>query len=603
MADIEVTSLSQINNDGNIIKPTRRTLPLSLIEASQEEKERYYEEHAVEQALEEQRQEECRKERLAAKADETAQPAPYLASGRPYVYQDRMELQKVGNRCEVRPINGAWVKIKPSFTSPNDASMKVLEDILGSHEDAVHFVTSMSIKRTKPVEKTTVELPEGESYNFNGWDTIAETSRGGGIIAIDVDKLADMLSPEYILADGLLWQQQHSVLTLLDNSDLERKVGLGLKVHGLRKFMNKETIPRLMLYFKSSCKKVNIRERAPHKIAVKNGILNILTGELRQGSDEYFRSGLDVCYNPEAKAETINQWLIDTFDEKGAEFIKSILGAAITGAKAPYIVILVGPGGNGKGTLEDIVRSLAPSMFTTQRVEAIDDKFGNNGFIGKRIVWQEEVPATKKGQEAMKRLSGGATFTVEQKNINGVHSESTQAIIILDTNSPPTFDNGYATDRRIRHVNMPYTFVDNPDPKNPHQKKKNGKMSDAIIAEKDGLLNLILPYAKYYLEHNQLMNDIAVDKEFLDKQGDPLQSFIDDCMEVTEYGDSSKWVTYDSFYRHYEIYCAKVLNVVAKNKKTIRFNLKEMDIKVGQDKKVIGLKPYGGADSKWFDLK
>lgn len=148
MADIEITSLSQLSDEGEVLKPARRTLPLSLIEASQEDKEKYYEEHAVEQYLEEKRVEEYHKDLKRTEAQQTAfAKTPNLNHGDTYIYNGSkgpLYFHKINQRCEVSTDGNTWMWIKSSFNAPNDKSMVLLDSLLGSREETSNFLICTS---------------------------------------------------------------------------------------------------------------------------------------------------------------------------------------------------------------------------------------------------------------------------------------------------------------------------------------------------------------------------------------------------------------------------------------------------------------------------
>jgi P4 family phage/plasmid primase-like protien len=391
------------------------------------------------------------------------------------------------------------------------------------------------------------------------------------IKGINIDTIADLIAPQFAYVDHLIWKKNGRVLTLVHNGDLEREIGMQLKAADARRLMNKETIPKLKLYLASSCEQVEAKSHADKRIAVKNGVLNIVTGELDEDNTDYFTAGLPIEYEPEATCPTIDKFLDESFTSDQKEFILSIFGAVLSGKEVQHILALIGEGRNGKGILEAIIKETFGKTWTNAKADTLDSRFANDAFIGVRIVWQEEVPSSRKGQENLKRISGGATINIEVKNAQGVHPECVQALVVLDTNNPPAFESGSAMDNRLRVVQMPYVFKDEPVAETKNEKKRDPLLKEMVLKELSGFLNKLLPYAKYYYINGRLKHDLAVNRELLDAQSSSLQSFIDKFGEEDEpeivrncYGDErTRYVVTrkcdkKTFLKYYELYCKEI---------------------------------------------
>jgi phage/plasmid-associated DNA primase len=202
--------------------------------------------------------------------------------------------------------------------------------------------------------------------------------------------------------------------------------------------------------------------------------------------------------------------------------------------------------------IESLFKALLGDMLTTEKVDNLEATFINSAFLGVRVCWQEEVPATRKGTEALKRLSGGCTINIRWKYKNGQHQENVQTLVFFDSNSPPALEQGPAMERRFRQIEMPYTFVSTPT--RPKERKKDTQIEGLMLQELSGLLNMLIPYAKHYLDTGELKNDMLPNMQLYDKKTAPLDNFIMDMCEPTG------TVTDTTFFTHFKKYCEALGN-------------------------------------------
>lgn len=102
----------------------------------------------------------------------------------------------------------------------------------------------------------------------------------------------------------------------------------------------------------------------------RNGMLDLETLELLPHSPDYASTvQLQINWNPDAKAPKFQAWMDSTIDPDVHQAIKEVIGGAIfPGSPFQVAVAMIGPGGNGKGTIERTIRKMLPE----DAVSAVD---------------------------------------------------------------------------------------------------------------------------------------------------------------------------------------------------------------------------------------
>jgi hypothetical protein len=305
------------------------------------------------------------------------------------------------------------------------------------------------------------------------------------------------------------------------------------------------------------------------KLPVKNGVLDIQSGRIVPVDGIYMKT-MEVAYNPEATScPKISKILDNMFLPEQKELVLSVIGAAISGRRAPFVLCLSGAGRNGKSILRELLESLMMQLITTEKLENLNKDFVNGVFLGKRISWNTEVSSTRKFTEEIKEITGGTTIQVRKKFVDGELQYPLQMVAIIDTNSPPHFDESQAINDRVRFINMPRTFVYD----------LSGAANEVLIdpnlvenwkAELPAFLNMLLPYAQHFLDHGHLKQDISGTVAQLRERSNLLSGFILDWCDTSDYNRSVSIQTFQKYYVKY----AKSKNVAAPEVDHLRYKLR-----------------------------
>lgn len=156
-------------------------------------------------------------------------------------------------------------------------------------------------------------------------------------------------------------------------------------------------------------------DRQHHLINCPNGTVNLITGEIQpHDPNDYITCITPVAYRATAQCPHFEQFLVDILDQERAAFLQRWFGYGITGeVREQKVVLHIGGGGNGKGTLFRLLEEAAgkryvapapPNLFTgsSERhpTEVAD-------LLGKRTVISQESEEGAFMREAfIKTLSG-----------------------------------------------------------------------------------------------------------------------------------------------------------------------------------------------------
>jgi putative DNA primase/helicase len=163
------------------------------------------------------------------------------------------------------------------------------------------------------------------------------------------------------------------------------------------------------------------RELKPELIAVENGILNVLTRELRPFSpDEFTTVKLPVKYDPKASMATIKGFVETCVHPEDRETLQEFSGYCLWKTHIYRKgVVLHGPPQSGKTTFTEALRDMlggTKNVASTQLHDIISDRFAAAALYGKLGNFapeldNREVVYTGK----IKALTGGDTFTAQFK--------------------------------------------------------------------------------------------------------------------------------------------------------------------------------------------
>jgi phage/plasmid-associated DNA primase len=175
-------------------------------------------------------------------------------------------------------------------------------------------------------------------------------------------------------------------------------------------------------------------------IPFQNGVLDSETFDFHPGQqkDLYLRSKLAYDYDPEAKCPEFLKWVNKALDTGQALLIQAFCRALLTGYTAgERFLHLVGPGGTGKSTMQQLMIALAGfSGSHTSSLEIIEtNKFETYNLIGKRLLLLTDESNYNKRMDVLKKLTSASdTLRAERKYGKEIISFKPECLVCIASN-------------------------------------------------------------------------------------------------------------------------------------------------------------------------
>lgn len=296
----------------------------------------------------------------------------------------------------------------------------------------------------------------------------------------------------------------------------------------------------LALACKGSADSLAVRPEAwdccPWHLPVENGLVCLRTGQLEPGRPERFiRRFSPVAYDPSATCPSWERFLAQVLQEDFdaprdpaqslVAFLQRLFGMALVGEVLEHkVAVLAGAGGNGKGTLVEVVGEvLGEDLSGPIEAELLLDQGKARSSAGPspdvmdlrglRLAWASETnPGRKLDSARLKWLSGGDTL----KGRNPYEKRSTRFApshsLFLVTNHRPNVDaDDAAIWRRLLTVWFSVEFVDR-EPRTPHERPADKGLRGRLREELPGVLVWLVRGCLDYLAQG-LAVPLAVQEE------------------------------------------------------------------------------------------
>lgn len=238
----------------------------------------------------------------------------------------------------------------------------------------------------------------------------------------------------------------------------------------------------------------------PYLLGVKNGAVNLLTGEARNyRPEDLITDQIPVSYDPAARCPAFLAFL-ESITPNISDRITLIDWFVATAIREPlpYVLFLLGLGRNGKGIYERLMKKFfGKSAFRDMPLaEVRKNNFAAGGFYKKRGWIASETGKRKEriGTDFIKLTSGNGVIDSDRKNQSRIQFEPFFQTTV-DTNTMPQIDdNSKGWLERFVKVDLPYIFLADPDPNNQLEKQGDPGLFEKLTTESElsGILNLLL---------------------------------------------------------------------------------------------------------------
>lgn len=203
----------------------------------------------------------------------------------------------------------------------------------------------------------------------------------------------------------------------------------------------------------------------PERIVVRNGILDLTTGDLDEHDPgEYHRTMLDVEYDPDADCENIDGFLHDVVHESDVgklyRFIAHSLYRGYPEAKA---AMLLGEGRNGKTTFLNLVEQfLGDYNVSHESLKKVNEhEWAPARLNGKLANIDADMSDQSPDSMGMfKRLTGGDPIHAEVKFEEPIKFTNHATMMFACNEMPVLADDTRGNWRRWQLIKFPYVFDD-----------------------------------------------------------------------------------------------------------------------------------------------
>ena len=308
----------------------------------------------------------------------------------------------------------------------------------------------------------------------------------------------------------------------------------------------------------------------PYLLGCANGVINLKTGDFRDGNPEdYILNASPTQWNGiDEPAPTWVNFLMQIFDENDefVDYIQRLLGYSTAGLCTEHIMpVFYGEGRNGKGTLFEVISHVLgpiagpiPSEMLMSQGRLRSSAGPSPDIMklrGQRIAWASETNEDRFFDIGkVKWLVGGDTLTGRPMyGRRQIEFEPTHTLFLLTNHKPHISADEYAMWQRLHLIPFIKKFVDDPDPNDKDQLKRDLNMPNKLKGESAGILAwLVRGFLAWQEEGGLAPPDIIREatKEYQSEE-DILGHFLDDSCE----GNSEGQVRARDLYCAFKIWC------------------------------------------------
>src|SRR6516162_1507830 len=261
------------------------------------------------------------------------------------------------------------------------------------------------------------------------------------------------------------------------------------------------------------------KNRPEDMLALRNGLLNLVTGELLPHTPEFFTmNAAEYEFDPLAKAPQWEKFVTEILpdDKEAQNALQELMGYTATADTSQQkIAGLIGKKRSGKGTIAYVMGQLiGPENVATPLMDSLKDRFGLEDLIGKKLAVIPDARFEAKAQGLVERLlaiSGEDPIGIERKGISERGDARGLRIWMLSNELPKFTDASGTIAHRFILIRFAQSFFEREDT------ALRGKLS----GELPGILNWAIAGLRRLRERGhfiqpqssmaliQLMEDIA----------------------------------------------------------------------------------------------
>jgi putative DNA primase/helicase len=346
---------------------------------------------------------------------------------------------------------------------------------------------------------------------------------------------------------------------------------------------------------------IKIKDISPYLLAVKNGVIELKTGELRKCvPEDHMTKALETPYDKDARTDEWDNFVRQiTSDEDGEDedmynYLRWMCGYALQGAptKKLFFLLYGEKGYNGKSLFLNMIRNVlgfyAVAMDKSVVVEGPQKSGGSHStelcqLENSRFGILSETREYDIVNDGQIKMLTGITDKLSVREIYGKQKEFLPTFVPFISSNHKLKIN--LKDRAMyeRTVPIPFrlSFVNDPLPENKWQRKGDELLVEKLDKNKEGILKWLVECSVFYHQNK----DIALPQAVVEarrayrREMDEQADFIEINYEKT--GNEEDYVVYADLEQTYVSYCKSYMIKYDKRKadKTI------LNMMAGVDKK------------------
>ncbi|MGH3965745.1 MAG: phage/plasmid primase, P4 family [Pseudonocardiaceae bacterium] len=206
-----------------------------------------------------------------------------------------------------------------------------------------------------------------------------------------------------------------------------------------------------------------------HLLNVRNGMLNLLTGELHPHSPDYLSvAQLPVVWDPDATCPTYERWLAEVIDDEQCDDLEEVASTMLDPSRTPHkSMFLFGPSRSGKSTFLRVMRAVAGVENTAGVTlhQLADDRFAAAALYGKTLNVAADLSSRHIEDLSVWKMLTGEDLISANLKYGRMFDFVNQALFAFSANELPTVSEASrAYFERIKPFKFAHSFAGQEDP-------------------------------------------------------------------------------------------------------------------------------------------
>jgi putative DNA primase/helicase len=289
----------------------------------------------------------------------------------------------------------------------------------------------------------------------------------------------------------------------------------------------------------------------PEHVCVNNGVFDLTTGKLKPHNPGFnFLSKIPVDYVPSEDCPEIDKFLVDVLGDRKQLFYEWAGYCLEPGNKYQRAFVAVGGGDNGKSTALGVLRTFLGDLNVSSRSlqELCEDRFAVADLYGKLANIHADIPGKPLLETGrFKMLTGGDRITAEHKFQRSFQFVNQAKLVFSANILPESYDDSDAFHKRMMLLAFDKTI--------PPEKQDRDLLAKLTTSrELSGLLNRAVEAYRTMKLTGKFHAEGTIDdkRKYYTKLSDPVQTFIDDRIEIDDVAETVKQELYAEFLKHCE---------------------------------------------------